>query len=67
MADLKIQQGRQDQAAVLYRQLAAETTDDARPVLALAMLRGEQGRTHDIRSYCIERGVEGGLRGWKTH
>ena len=63
MADLKIQQGRQDQAAVLYRQLAAETTGDARPVLALAMLRGEQGRTHDMQVLLHEarrrRGLEG--------
>ena len=63
MADLKIQQGRQDQAGVLYRQLAAETTGDARPVLALAMLRGEQGRTHDMQALLHEaqrrRGLEG--------
>ena len=63
MADLQIQQGRQEQAEVLYRQLAAETTGDARPVLALAMLRGEQGRTNDMQVLLHEarrrRGLEG--------
>ena len=63
MADLEIQQGRQGQAAVLYRQLAAETTGDERPVLALAMLRGEQGRIQDMQVLLHEarrrRGREG--------
>ena len=63
MADLEIQQNRQDQAAVVYRQLAAETTGDERPVLALAMLRGEQGRIQDMQVLLSKgrrrRGLEG--------
>ena len=62
MADLELQQGRQDQAADLYRQLSAESTGDARPVLAFAMLRGEQGRAHDMQVLLHEarrrRGLE---------
>ena len=67
MADLEMKQGREHQAAMLYHQLAAETTGDARPVLALAMLRGEQGRIHEMQVNCMKRGVKGGLKGWETH
>ena len=49
MADLELQQGHHDRATALYRQLAGESKGDARPVLALAMLRGEQGRTDDMQ------------------
>ena len=61
MADLELQQGRQDQAAALYRQLAAESTGDARPVLALAMLRGEQGRAQDMQVLLHEARLRRGL------
>ena len=63
MADLEMQQGREHQAAVLYRQLAAETTGDARPVLALAMLRGEQGRIHEMQVLLHEARLRRGLEG----
>ena len=46
MADMEMQQGSQEQATVLYSQLAAETTGDALPLLSLAMLLGEKGRIH---------------------
>ena len=49
MADLELHQGHHDRATALYRQLAGESTSDARPVLALAMLRGEQGRADDMQ------------------
>ena len=49
MADLELQQGHPDRAIAIYRQLAGESKGDARPVLALAMLRGEQGRADDMQ------------------
>ena len=58
---LDIQQGRQERAADLYRQLSAESIGDARPVLAVDMLRGEQGRAHDMQVLLHEARLRRGL------
>ena len=50
LADL-LRQGGSHQAAInLYRQLAAEDVTDARPLLALALLQQDKGRTADVQA-----------------
>ena len=50
LADL-LRQGGSHQAAVnLYRQLSAEDVTDARPLLALALLQQDRGRTADVQA-----------------
>ena len=49
LADLQRQSGRPGSAATLYLQLAAEDPGDARPLIALAMLRQEQGKPDEVR------------------
>ena len=41
-------------AAALYMQLATESPKDARPLLALAMLRQEQGRGKEVQALLQE-------------
>jgi len=50
LADLQRQSGQTEAAAALYMQLAAEEPEDARPLLALAMLRQEQGRGREVQN-----------------
>lgn len=61
LADLKRQHASSEEAAALYRQLAAEAARDARPVLALAMLRGEQGRAKEMQVLLQEARQRRGL------
>ena len=48
LADLQRQTGRFKDAAALYQQLAKESAEDVRPVLALAMLHQEQGDAAEV-------------------
>ncbi|HJN34941.1 MAG: tetratricopeptide repeat protein [Prochlorococcus sp.] len=43
LADVQRQSGQTEKAAALYNALAAESPNDARPLIALALLRQEQG------------------------
>ena len=54
LADLQRQGGQTEAAAALYMQLAAEAPKDARPLLALAMLRQEQGRGKEVQALLQE-------------
>lgn len=54
LADLQRQGGQTEAAAALYMQLAAEAPKDARPLLALAMLRQEQGRGQEVQALLQE-------------
>ena len=48
LADLQRQSGQAHTAAELYQQLAKESPRDARPLMALAMLRQEQGNAEEL-------------------
>ena len=48
LADLQRRSGQVNAAAGLYQQLAEESPTDARPLLALAMLRQEQGKAEEV-------------------
>ena len=50
LADLQRQQGDPAGAATLYRQLAKEVPGDARPLLALALLRQEEGHAEEVQA-----------------
>ena len=50
LADLLRQGGSHQSAVNLYRQLAAEDVTDARPLLALALLQQDRGRTADVQA-----------------
>ena len=54
LADLILQSDDLKQAEALYKSLAAESSGDARPVLALAMIRAEQGRPEAVRQLLAE-------------
>ena len=60
-ADLKRQSGNTEEAVALYRLLATEAVSDPRPVLALAMLRGEQGRAEETQVLLQEARQRRGL------
>ena len=51
LADLNRQTGRFNDAAALYQQLAKESAEDVRSVLALAMLRQEQGDAAEVEHW----------------
>ena len=48
LADLQRRTGQVNAAVGLYQQLAEESPTDARPLLALAMLRQEQGKAEEV-------------------
>jgi tetratricopeptide (TPR) repeat protein len=48
LADLQRQSGDVNAAANLYQQLAEESAGDAKPLLAMAMLRQEQGKAEEV-------------------
>ena len=48
LADLQRQSGDVNAAAKLYQQLAEESAGDAKPLLAMAMLRQEQGKAEEV-------------------
>ena len=50
LADLQRQQGDPGAAATLYRQLAEEVPGDARSLLALALLRQEEGHAEEVQA-----------------
>lgn len=54
LADLQRQGGQTETAAALYLQLATEAPEDARPLLALAMLRQDQGRGQEVQTLLQE-------------
>ena len=49
VADLQRQSGKAGTAANLYKQLAQESPSDARPLIALAMLRRDQGKPEEVQ------------------
>ena len=49
VADLQRQSGKAGSASDLYQQLAQETPSDARPLIALAMLRRDQGKPAEMQ------------------
>ena len=49
VADLQRQSGKAGTAANLYKQLAQESPSDARPLIALAMLRRDQGKPGEVQ------------------
>jgi len=51
LADLQRQTGRLKDAAALYQQLTKESAEDLRAVLALAMLRQEQGDAAEVERW----------------
>ena len=50
LGDLQRQSGQTKQSADLYWQLAEESPKDARPLLALAMQRQDEGRAEDVQA-----------------
>ena len=54
LADLNRLTNQRDQAADLYRALAQESPSSPRPLIALAMLRREQGRVFDVQELLLD-------------
>ncbi|MEC8688013.1 MAG: hypothetical protein VXX57_00830 [Cyanobacteriota bacterium] len=54
LADLHLLTDQRDQAAEIYRDLASESPSEARPLIALAMLRQEQGRVIEVQELLLE-------------
>ena len=50
LGDLQRQSGQTKQSADLYRQLAEESPNDARPLLALAMQRQDEGNAKEVQA-----------------
>ena len=50
LGDLQRQSGQNKQSAGLYRQLAEESPNDARPLLALAMQRQDEGNAKEVQA-----------------
>ena len=50
LADLQRHSGQTKQSAGLYRQLAEESPNDARPLLALAMQRQDEGNAEEVQA-----------------
>ena len=50
LGDLQRQTGQTKQSADLYRQLAEESPKDARPLLALAMQRQDEGNAEEVQA-----------------
>ena len=63
LADLQRQGGQSETAAALYVQLAGEAPKDARPLLALAMLRQDQGRGQEVQTLLQEARQRRGRQG----
>ena len=53
LADVKRQIGQSNKAAALYKALAGESPKDARPLIALALLKQEQGRYEEAQTILI--------------
>ena len=60
LADLLRQSGSDQTAMRLYGQLATENKTDARPLLALALVRQEQGNSEAVQTL-LKQAREGGM------